>query len=91
MLNGHLFIFLKNVNVIISFKLTNELFHRPHSAPNGDYSPSNLQAVRDEVFISIFDEVLYEMVEVQNYVFRHNCQYSLHNKAAFVIQCVKNG
>lgn len=30
------------------------------SAPNGDYSAAALQLVRDEVFISLFDEVLYE-------------------------------
>ena len=40
------------------------LFSMPHSAPNGDYSTSSLQAVRDEVFINIFDEVLHEVVEV---------------------------
>uniref|UniRef100_A0A4W4DTT0 C2 domain-containing protein n=1 Tax=Electrophorus electricus TaxID=8005 RepID=A0A4W4DTT0_ELEEL len=32
-------------------------------APSGDYSTSSLQAVRDEVFINIFDEILYEVVE----------------------------
>lgn len=31
-----------------------------HSAPNGDYSAAALQSVRDEVFISLFDEVLYK-------------------------------
>lgn len=31
-----------------------------HSARNGDYSAATLQSVRDEVFISLFDEVLYE-------------------------------
>ncbi|KAM9445041.1 coiled-coil and C2 domain-containing protein 2A [Clarias gariepinus] len=41
----------------------NEELVLPFSAPNGDYSTSNLQAVRDEVFISVFDEVLYEVVE----------------------------
>ncbi|KAI4894240.1 hypothetical protein NFI96_025429 [Prochilodus magdalenae] len=41
----------------------NEELVLPFSAPNGDYSTSSLQAVRDEVFISIFDEVLYEVVE----------------------------
>lgn len=30
------------------------------SARNGDYSAATLQSVRDEVFISLFDEVLYE-------------------------------
>ncbi|KAF4078510.1 hypothetical protein AMELA_G00199970 [Ameiurus melas] len=38
----------------------NEELVLPFSAPNGDYSTSSLQAVRDEVFISIFDEVLYD-------------------------------
>lgn len=32
----------------------------PLSAPNGDYSAAALQSVRDEVFISLFDEVLYQ-------------------------------
>ncbi|KAI5096106.1 coiled-coil and C2 domain-containing protein 2A isoform X5 [Silurus meridionalis] len=41
----------------------NEELLLPFSAPNGDYSTSSLQAARDEVFISIFDEVLYEVVE----------------------------
>ncbi|GAA6095505.1 coiled-coil and C2 domain-containing protein 2A isoform X1, partial [Tachysurus ichikawai] len=41
----------------------NEELVLPFSAPNGDYSTSSLQAVRDEVFISIFDEVLYEVFE----------------------------
>ncbi|XP_066527206.1 coiled-coil and C2 domain-containing protein 2A isoform X2 [Hoplias malabaricus] len=41
----------------------NEELVLPFSAPNGNYSTSSLQAVRDEVFISIFDEVLSEMVE----------------------------
>lgn len=36
------------------------------SAPNGDYSSTSLQSVRDEVFINIFDEVLYDVVEVRN-------------------------
>lgn len=30
------------------------------SAPNGDYSTASLQSVKDEVFINIFDEVVYE-------------------------------
>ncbi|XP_053499289.1 coiled-coil and C2 domain-containing protein 2A isoform X3 [Ictalurus furcatus] len=38
----------------------NEELVLPFSAPNGDYSTSSLQAVRDEVFISIFDEILYD-------------------------------
>ncbi|XP_022542788.2 coiled-coil and C2 domain-containing protein 2A isoform X2 [Astyanax mexicanus] len=41
----------------------NEELVLPFSAPNGDYSTSSLQAVRDEVFISIFDEVLHDVVE----------------------------
>ncbi|XP_060793645.1 coiled-coil and C2 domain-containing protein 2A isoform X1 [Neoarius graeffei] len=43
----------------------NEELVLPFSAPNGDYSTPSLQAVRDEVFISIFDEVLYDVVEEQ--------------------------
>ncbi|XP_060793646.1 coiled-coil and C2 domain-containing protein 2A isoform X2 [Neoarius graeffei] len=42
----------------------NEELVLPFSAPNGDYSTPSLQAVRDEVFISIFDEVLYDVVEI---------------------------
>uniref|UniRef100_A0A3B4Y177 Coiled-coil and C2 domain containing 2A n=1 Tax=Seriola lalandi dorsalis TaxID=1841481 RepID=A0A3B4Y177_SERLL len=38
----------------------NEELQLPFSAPNGDYSTASLQSVKDEVFISIFDEVVYE-------------------------------
>ncbi|XP_030584227.1 coiled-coil and C2 domain-containing protein 2A isoform X2 [Archocentrus centrarchus] len=38
----------------------NEELQLPFSAPNGDYSTANLQSVKDEVFINIFDEVVYE-------------------------------
>uniref|UniRef100_A0A3P8UI20 Coiled-coil and C2 domain containing 2A n=1 Tax=Cynoglossus semilaevis TaxID=244447 RepID=A0A3P8UI20_CYNSE len=38
----------------------NEELQLPFSAPNGDYSIASLQSVKDEVFISIFDEVVYE-------------------------------
>uniref|UniRef100_A0A3B3BF83 Coiled-coil and C2 domain containing 2A n=1 Tax=Oryzias melastigma TaxID=30732 RepID=A0A3B3BF83_ORYME len=38
----------------------NEELQLPFSAPNGDYSTSNLQSVKDEVFINIFDEMLHE-------------------------------
>uniref|UniRef100_A0A3Q3AMX4 Coiled-coil and C2 domain containing 2A n=1 Tax=Kryptolebias marmoratus TaxID=37003 RepID=A0A3Q3AMX4_KRYMA len=30
-------------------------------APNGDYSTTSLQSVKDEVFVNIFDEVVYEI------------------------------
>ena len=30
------------------------------SAPNGNYSAPSLQSVRDEVFINVFDEMVYE-------------------------------
>uniref|UniRef100_A0A8B9SDP6 Coiled-coil and C2 domain containing 2A n=1 Tax=Apteryx owenii TaxID=8824 RepID=A0A8B9SDP6_APTOW len=32
-------------------------------APNGDYSSHSLQSVKDEVFINLFDEVLYDIGE----------------------------
>uniref|UniRef100_H3C4H9 Coiled-coil and C2 domain containing 2A n=1 Tax=Tetraodon nigroviridis TaxID=99883 RepID=H3C4H9_TETNG len=38
----------------------NQYLQLPFSAPNGNYSASSLQSVRDEVFINIFDEMLYE-------------------------------
>ncbi|XP_040896220.1 coiled-coil and C2 domain-containing protein 2A isoform X2 [Toxotes jaculatrix] len=38
----------------------NEELQLPFSAPNGDYSTAGLQSVKDEVFINIFDEVVYE-------------------------------
>uniref|UniRef100_A0A1A8EWC9 Coiled-coil and C2 domain containing 2A n=2 Tax=Nothobranchius korthausae TaxID=1143690 RepID=A0A1A8EWC9_9TELE len=38
----------------------NEELQLPFSAPNGDYSTTGLQSVKDEVFINIFDEVVYE-------------------------------
>ncbi|XP_029282132.1 coiled-coil and C2 domain-containing protein 2A isoform X2 [Cottoperca gobio] len=38
----------------------NEELQLPFSAPNGDYSAAVLQSVKDEVFINMFDEVVYE-------------------------------
>ncbi|CAJ1059940.1 coiled-coil and C2 domain-containing protein 2A isoform X4 [Xyrichtys novacula] len=38
----------------------NEELQLPFSAPNGDYSAASLQSVKDEVFINIFDEVVFE-------------------------------
>ncbi|XP_071395156.1 coiled-coil and C2 domain-containing protein 2A [Centroberyx affinis] len=38
----------------------NEELELPFSAPNGDYSTASLQSVKDEVFINIFDEMVYE-------------------------------
>ncbi|XP_060885463.1 coiled-coil and C2 domain-containing protein 2A isoform X1 [Labrus mixtus] len=38
----------------------NEELQLPFSAPNGDYSAASLQSVKDEVFINIFDEMVYE-------------------------------
>lgn len=35
-------------------------------APNGDYSTTSLQSVKDDVFINIFDEVLYDVLEVSS-------------------------
>ena len=36
-------------------------FSSPSSAPNGDYSTTGLQGVKDVVFINLFDEVLQEL------------------------------
>ncbi|KFP75461.1 Coiled-coil and C2 domain-containing protein 2A, partial [Acanthisitta chloris] len=41
----------------------NEELELPFRAPNGDYSTHNLQSVKDEVFINLFDEVLHDAVE----------------------------
>ncbi|XP_055044610.2 coiled-coil and C2 domain-containing protein 2A isoform X1 [Misgurnus anguillicaudatus] len=41
----------------------NEEIVLPFSAPNGDYSSTSLQSVRDEVFINLFDELLCDVVE----------------------------
>ncbi|XP_034036438.1 coiled-coil and C2 domain-containing protein 2A isoform X1 [Thalassophryne amazonica] len=38
----------------------NEELQLPFSAPNGGYSTASLQSVKDEVFINIFDEIVYE-------------------------------
>ncbi|XP_063165692.1 coiled-coil and C2 domain-containing protein 2A isoform X1 [Candoia aspera] len=35
----------------------------PFRAPNSDYSTSSLQSVKDDIFINIFDEVLYDVLE----------------------------
>ncbi|KAM6150477.1 coiled-coil and C2 domain-containing protein 2A isoform 1-T1 [Erethizon dorsatum] len=41
----------------------NEELEFPFRAPNGDYSTASLQSVKDDVFINIFDEVLYDILE----------------------------
>ncbi|XP_025946416.1 coiled-coil and C2 domain-containing protein 2A isoform X4 [Apteryx rowi] len=41
----------------------NEELELPFRAPNGDYSSHSLQSVKDEVFINLFDEVLYDIGE----------------------------
>ncbi|XP_067591653.1 coiled-coil and C2 domain-containing protein 2A isoform X2 [Pseudorca crassidens] len=41
----------------------NEELELPFRAPNGDYSTTSLQSVKDVVFINIFDEVLYDVLE----------------------------
>ncbi|XP_025034195.2 coiled-coil and C2 domain-containing protein 2A isoform X1 [Pelodiscus sinensis] len=41
----------------------NEELELPFRAPNGDYSTTSLQSVKDEVFINIFDEVLCDVLE----------------------------
>ncbi|XP_006884601.1 PREDICTED: coiled-coil and C2 domain-containing protein 2A [Elephantulus edwardii] len=41
----------------------NEELELPFRAPNGDYSTTSLQSVKDDVFINIFDEVLYDATE----------------------------
>ncbi|XP_062431333.1 coiled-coil and C2 domain-containing protein 2A isoform X2 [Rhea pennata] len=41
----------------------NEELELPFRAPNGDYSTHSLQSVKDEVFINLFDEVLYDVGE----------------------------
>ncbi|KAA8589671.1 hypothetical protein FQN60_013036 [Etheostoma spectabile] len=46
------------INIIRAYDIP---IRRPQSnAPNGDYSAAVLQSVKDEVFINIFDEVVYE-------------------------------
>eukprot|EP00062_Callorhinchus_milii_P004934 gi/632943873/ref/XP_007887193.1/ PREDICTED: coiled-coil and C2 domain-containing protein 2A isoform X2 [Callorhinchus milii] len=41
----------------------NEELELPFRAPNGDYSTASLQSVTDEVFINVFDEVVYDILE----------------------------
>ncbi|KAM4708010.1 coiled-coil and C2 domain-containing protein 2A [Discoglossus pictus] len=41
----------------------NEELDLPFRAPNGDYSTTSLQSVTDDVFINIFDEVSYDILE----------------------------
>ncbi|XP_052054878.1 coiled-coil and C2 domain-containing protein 2A isoform X2 [Apodemus sylvaticus] len=41
----------------------NEELELPFRAPNGDYSTTSLQSVKDNVYINIFDEVLYDVLE----------------------------
>ncbi|XP_006873876.1 PREDICTED: coiled-coil and C2 domain-containing protein 2A [Chrysochloris asiatica] len=41
----------------------NEELELPFRAPNGDYSMTSLQSVKDDVFIHVFDEILYDVLE----------------------------
>ncbi|XP_069488037.1 coiled-coil and C2 domain-containing protein 2A isoform X2 [Ambystoma mexicanum] len=41
----------------------NEELELPFRAPNGDYSTASLQSVTDDVFINVFDEVVYDIME----------------------------
>ncbi|XP_073430700.1 coiled-coil and C2 domain-containing protein 2A isoform X1 [Dendrobates tinctorius] len=41
----------------------NEELELPFRAPNGDYSTASLQSVTDEVFINVFDEVCFDILE----------------------------
>ncbi|XP_062991570.1 coiled-coil and C2 domain-containing protein 2A isoform X1 [Elgaria multicarinata webbii] len=41
----------------------NEELELPFRAPNGDYSISSLQSMKDDIFINIFDEVLYDVLQ----------------------------
>ncbi|XP_075714376.1 coiled-coil and C2 domain-containing protein 2A [Rhinoderma darwinii] len=41
----------------------NEELELPFRAPNGDYSTSSLQSVKDDVFINVFDEVCFDILE----------------------------
>ncbi|XP_061440487.1 coiled-coil and C2 domain-containing protein 2A isoform X2 [Rhineura floridana] len=41
----------------------NEELELPFRAPNGDYSSTSLQSMKDDIFINIFDEVLYDVLE----------------------------
>ena len=35
-------------------------------APNNDYSPENLQTVNDVVYLNLFDEVVFNILQVRN-------------------------
>ncbi|XP_062838246.1 coiled-coil and C2 domain-containing protein 2A isoform X3 [Anolis carolinensis] len=41
----------------------NEKLELPFRTPDGNYSTSSLQSVKDDIFINIFDEVLYDVLE----------------------------
>ncbi|XP_007496776.2 coiled-coil and C2 domain-containing protein 2A isoform X1 [Monodelphis domestica] len=41
----------------------NEELELPFRAPNSDYSTTSMQSVKDDVFINIFDEVLFDILE----------------------------
>ncbi|XP_048455338.1 coiled-coil and C2 domain-containing protein 2A isoform X2 [Rhincodon typus] len=41
----------------------NEELKIPFRAPSGDYSTANLQSVTDDMFINVFDEVVYDVLE----------------------------
>uniref|UniRef100_A0A4X2JQR3 Coiled-coil and C2 domain containing 2A n=1 Tax=Vombatus ursinus TaxID=29139 RepID=A0A4X2JQR3_VOMUR len=41
----------------------NEELELPFRAPNSDYSTASMQSVKDDIFINIFDEALYDVLE----------------------------
>ncbi|XP_018423746.1 PREDICTED: coiled-coil and C2 domain-containing protein 2A [Nanorana parkeri] len=41
----------------------NEELELPFRAPNGDYSTTSLQSVKDDIFINVFDEVCFDILE----------------------------
>nr|XP_015200508.1 PREDICTED: coiled-coil and C2 domain-containing protein 2A isoform X2 [Lepisosteus oculatus] len=41
----------------------NEELELPFRAPNGDYSTTSLQSIKDDIFINVFDEILYDVVQ----------------------------
>ena len=55
----------KSTSAAASYSPTwNEEIAIPFSAPNNDYSPSNLQTIDDVLYFNVFDQIHVDLVEV---------------------------
>ena len=52
-------------------------------APNNDYSPETLQTVNDVVYLNLFDEVVFNILQVRYHFCIPFCNYSILNIVSF--------